>query len=61
MNLFAGKPWRNKHKEQSYGQRGWVGKRVRCVERVTWKLTISYVKYPMVIDCKTQETQIGAL
>jgi len=32
------------------------------MERVTWKLTLPYVKYvPMGICCVSQETQTGAL
>ena len=40
MNLFAGRQWRNRHREQTYGH----GERVRCMERVTWKLTLPNVK-----------------
>ena len=36
-------------------------KRVRCMERVTWKLTIPYVKIPKGICCMLQDTQTGAL
>ena len=32
---------RKRHREQTYGH----GERVRCMERVTWKLTLPYVKY----------------
>ena len=35
--------------------------RVRCMERVTWKLTLPYVKQPMGICCMAQETQTGPL
>ena len=35
--------------------------RVRCMERVTWELTLPYVKQPMGICCLAQETQMGAL
>ena len=36
--------------------------RVRCMERVTWKLTLPYVKQiPTGIYCMSQETQTGAL
>ena len=35
--------------------------RVRCMERVTWELTLPYVKQPMGICCMAQETQMGAL
>ena len=42
-NLFAGQQWRNRHREQTYGH-GRGEERVRCMERVTWKLTLPYVK-----------------
>ena len=36
--------------------------RVRCMERVTWKLTLPYKnRQPMGICCMAQETQTGAL
>ena len=36
--------------------------RVGCMERVTWKLTLPYVKQiPTGICCMAQETQTGAL
>ena len=35
--------------------------RVRCMERVTWKLTLPYVKQPTGICCMAQETQSEAL
>ena len=34
--------------------------RVRCMERVTWNLTLPYAKWPTGICCMTQETQTGA-
>ena len=34
--------------------------RVRCMERVTWKLIMLYVKQPNFC-CMAQETQTGAL
>ena len=46
MNLFAGKQWRDRHREQTYGygerggRRGW-----KYMERVTWNLTLLYVEY----------------
>ena len=45
MNLFGGQQWRNRYREQTYGPGG-EGRRerVRCMERVTWKLTIPFVK-----------------
>ena len=42
-NLFTEKQWRNRHREQTYGH-GRGEERVRCMERVTWKLTLPYVK-----------------
>ena len=37
-------------------------KRVRCMERVTWKLTLPYVKWYFTgICCMAQETQNRAL
>ena len=41
-NLFAGQQWRNRHK-QTYGhrERGGEGE---MYGRVTWKLTLPYVK-----------------
>ena len=45
MNLFAGQQWRNRHREQTYGHRAEGRKeRVRYMQRVTWKLTIPYIK-----------------
>ena len=36
--------------------------KVRCMERVTWKLTVPYVKQIATgICCMAQETQTGAL
>ena len=35
--------------------------RVRCMERVTWKLTLPYVKYIANRNLLPQETQTGAL
>ena len=42
-HLFAGLQVRNRHREQNngHGERGGEG---RCMERVTWKLTLPYVK-----------------
>ena len=42
-NLFTGQQWRNRHREQTYGQ-GERGGEVRCMVRVIWKLTLPYVK-----------------
>ena len=35
--------------------------RMRCMERVTWKLTLPYVKYISNRNLLAQETQTGAL
>ena len=43
MNLFTGQHWRNRHREQTYAC-GEKEERMRCMERVTWKLTLPYVK-----------------
>ena len=42
-NLSAGKQWRNRHREQTMDM-GRGEERVKCMERVTWKLTLPYVK-----------------
>ena len=42
-NLFAGQQWRNRQRKQIYGH-GRGEERMRCMERVTWKLTLPYVK-----------------
>ena len=42
-NLFIGQQWRSRLREQTYGH-GEGEERVRCIERVTWKLTLPYVK-----------------
>ena len=42
MNLFARKQWRNKDNRLMNMGRG--EERVRCMDRVTWKLTLPYVK-----------------
>ena len=44
-DLFAGWPWKNRHREQTYGHGG--GKEG---ERVTWKRTIPRVKYVVVVQ-----------
>ena len=38
-NLFAGHQWRNRHREQTVDM-GRGEERMRCMGRVTWKLTI---------------------
>ena len=42
-NLFTGQQWRNRAREETY-RHGEGEERVRCMERVTWKLTLPYVK-----------------
>ena len=45
MNLFAGQQWGNRHREQTYGHGlGEGDEREKCMVRVTWKLTLPYVK-----------------
>ena len=41
-NLFTGQQWRNK--ENRLMDMGLGKKRVKCMRRVTWKLTIPYGK-----------------
>ena len=43
MNLFAGQQWRNRHRDRLMDTRR-GDERVRGMERVTRKLTLSYVK-----------------
>ena len=43
MNIFAGQQWRERHREQTYGLGERGGENV-CMERITWKLTLPYVK-----------------
>ena len=42
-NLFAGQQWRNRHGKRLTNM-GREEERVRCMERVSWKLTLPYVK-----------------
>ena len=58
-SLFTGQQWRNRHREQTYGHGGGE-ERVRCMERVTWKLTLPYVKQ-IANENVTQETQTGTV
>ena len=43
-NLFTGQQWRNRL-ENKLMDMGTGEERVRCMERVTWKFTLSYIKY----------------
>ena len=47
-NLFTGKQWRNRHRDRVMDM-GKGEERVRCMERVTWKLTL-----PCKIDSQWQ-------
>ena len=42
-NLFTGQQWRNRHRNRLMDM-GRGEERVRYMERVTWKLTLPYVK-----------------
>ena len=42
-NLFTGQQWRKRCREQTMDM-GRGEERVRYMERVTWKLTLAYVK-----------------
>ena len=44
MKLFAGQQWRQKHKNRHMDMGVGRKKRVGFMERVTWKLTLPYVK-----------------
>ena len=55
-NLFTGQQWRNRLREQTYVH----GERVKCMQRVTWKLTLPCIRQPTGICCMAQETQMGA-
>ena len=43
INLFTGQQWRNRHEDRLMNM-GRREERVRCMERVIWKLTLPYVK-----------------
>ena len=45
VNLFSGQQWRSRHREQTYGHMGREEGEGKIMERVTWKLTIRFVKY----------------
>ena len=40
-NLFTGQQWRNRHRENTLMDMERGEERVRFMERVTWKLTLS--------------------
>ena len=44
MNVFARQQWRNIENRLMDTRRGERKERVRCMERVTWKLTLPYVQ-----------------
>ena len=43
-NLLTGQQWRNRHRENRLVAMGRGEERLRCMKRVTWKLTLPYVK-----------------
>ena len=45
INLFSGWQWRNRHREQTYGQVGRREGRRRDVQRVAYKFTIPCEKH----------------
>ena len=42
-NLFIGQPWRDRHREETYGHGERGGER-EMYGKVTWKLILPYVK-----------------
>ena len=42
-NLFTGQQWKNRHKNRLLDM-GRGEERVRYMKRVTWKLTLQYIK-----------------
>ena len=60
-NLFTGSSGET-DMENRLMDMGKEEERVRCMKRVTWKLTLPYVKQTATgICCMAQETQTGAL
>ena len=59
-NLFTGQQWINRCREQTYGhrERGGEGE---MYGKITWKLTLPYVKQPTGICCMAQEIQTGSV
>ena len=43
-NSLTGQQWRNRHRKQTYGHGERGGEGEMYLERVTWKLTLPYVK-----------------
>ena len=41
--LFVVQQWKNRYREETYGH-GRGEERIRCMERVTWRLALPYVK-----------------
>ena len=39
-NLLKRQQWRNRHRKEIYGHGAREEERVRCMERVTWRLTL---------------------
>ena len=44
MKVFAGQQWRHRHREQINGHGSGQERKGGCMETVTWKLTLPYVK-----------------
>ena len=44
MNLFSGQQGRNRQRTDLWSWEEGKRERVRCTERVTWKVTLPYVK-----------------
>ena len=44
MSLFSGQQWRNRHKNRPKDMGEGRRERMRCMERVTWKFTVPYIK-----------------
>ena len=59
-NLFTGQQWRN-GLENRLMDMGRGEERVRCMEGVTWKLTLPYGKQPTGMCYVTQETYWGSV
>ena len=60
-NLFTGQHWR-RDIENGLVDMGRREKRVRCLERVTWKLTLPYVKYqPMNLPYGSRNSNRGSV
>ena len=65
INLFIGQQWRNRHREQTYGNKGWggEGEDEMCGQSTmeTYITICIYNRMPTGICCVVQGTQAGAL